>query len=724
MKIIEFQQVGMENFCNYIEPMELNFENGKLVVITGPNGVGKSNIFNAIPYTLYGITADGKRGDDVVNNIIGKDCHTWVKFKINDDDYEAHRYHKYTKRGNTVELSKNGEKPYKVGHREAVAEIERLIEPRKLFINTLLFSQNIKDFFTGLDDSKKKDIFRSILQLDNYTLYHEEVKNRIKDISEKIIELNQLLKVKTELLTYSKEQLNILKESEKLFIMNKNKIIESYKSQLNDLMNANNECMINLEIYKKSLVDIDKFEEKFKLQNQKLYELESEYLKVKESILNKTLLKESELKKSASEDISKIKTDSYKKKNDMSNSLTQEIQRLTNILNSEVNNLNTNFSLLENEINSLKERISEIKTNVTDNDISLCPTCDQEIGEKKKEELQQKVLNYQKSIESKLIVKKEIIERIKNLEEEYKFETEKINLQQLKDLDIILTEEKDNLSLVDNRLIEVLLVLKNKSQELIKQYSDENIIKRKQLEIEAEELKKENEKLQDIKNKVKDLEISISSNINNIKMLEGNITQKESEIFDDKQLIGYKNKIKDLNNELKQISNKRKSISDNLPILEFWKLAYSPNGIPAMLIDESIPFLNKQVAYYLDKIARGRYTVSFDTMSAIKSGEFRDKISVNVLDNQTKANSRIQLSGGQARLIDIATILTLNDLQCDVQDVSFNILLFDEIFDSLDDSNIGYVSNVIRTLTQDRFVSIISHRHIDQIEADEYLNLN
>jgi len=145
--------------------------------------------------------------------------------------------------------------------------------------------------------------------------------------------------------------------------------------------------------------------------------------------------------------------------------------------------------------------------------------------------------------------------------------------------------------------------------------------------------------------------------------------------------------------------------------------------MPAMLIDESIPFLNKQVSYYLDKMARGRYVVSFDTMAETKSGEFRDKISVNVIDNHTKANLRSQLSGGQTRLVDIATILTLNDLQCDVQDVSINILLFDEIFDSLDDSNIGYVSNVIRTLTKDRFVSIIAHSHIDQIEADEYLNL-
>jgi ABC-type transport system involved in cytochrome bd biosynthesis fused ATPase/permease subunit len=48
-----------------------------------------------------------------------------------------------------------------------------------------------------------------------------------------------------------------------------------------------------------------------------------------------------------------------------------------------------------------------------------------------------------------------------------------------------------------------------------------------------------------------------------------------------------------------------------------------------------------------------------------------------------------------------------------------NILLLDEIFDSLDDQNISYVSTVLRTLVKDRSINIISHRHIDTIEADE-----
>jgi DNA repair exonuclease SbcCD ATPase subunit len=84
----------------------------------------------------------------------------------------------------------------------------------------------------------------------------------------------------------------------------------------------------------------------------------------------------------------------------------------------------------------------------------------------------------------------------------------------------------------------------------------------------------------------------------------------------------------------------------------------------------------------------------------------------------------VQLSGGQTRLIDIATILTLGDLQASIQDVSINILLFDEIFDSLDEENIGYVSKVLSKLKFGKAIYLISHRHEGQLEADETLALH
>jgi len=42
----------------------------------------------------------------------------------------------------------------------------------------------------------------------------------------------------------------------------------------------------------------------------------------------------------------------------------------------------------------------------------------------------------------------------------------------------------------------------------------------------------------------------------------------------------------------------------------------------------------------------------------------------------------------------------------------------------LDDTNVEFVSKVLRILTSDRSVFVISHKHVDQLEADDVYNFS
>ena len=183
MNKVRFSKLGMENFCCYTEPMEIEIKDNSLTMIIGPNGIGKSTMFNAIPFTTYGETSTKLRGEDVVNNKVGKNCHTWLEFSINDEFYRLDRYVKYSKLGTTVHLrkGKNKDNIIKKGQKEVKPEIERILMPQKLFFNTKLFGQKVNSFFTDLEDSKQKEIFRKILNLDNYLLYQKEANNRISN---------------------------------------------------------------------------------------------------------------------------------------------------------------------------------------------------------------------------------------------------------------------------------------------------------------------------------------------------------------------------------------------------------------------------------------------------------------------------------------------------------------------------------------------------------------
>ena len=221
MRKIEILEVGMENFGPYIDPMILTFEKNTLTLMTGPNGSGKTTALDAIPFTLYNDTTKGGKGDDLVNNVSGKNCKTWVKFIVNDiDEYIITRYQKYTRFGNTVILNKNGEN-IKRGSREVLPVIEKLICSKRAFMNTLMFGQKVKDFFTDLLDSDKKLIFRELLFLILYDNYYKTTNDSLKENKLNQANIENSINITTGLLEDTFFQIKIITKLKQEFKKNK-----------------------------------------------------------------------------------------------------------------------------------------------------------------------------------------------------------------------------------------------------------------------------------------------------------------------------------------------------------------------------------------------------------------------------------------------------------------------------------------------------------------------
>ena len=726
MKNIEFQEVGMENYGPYIDPMVLEFENNKLTLITGPNGIGKTMAIDAIPFTLYGTTSKGAKGDDVVNNRVGKNCKTWVKFKVNDDQYLITRYHKYTKLQNTVIINLNGV-DIKQGHRETLPYIERVICPQQAFMNALMFGQKVKDFFTDLVDSKKKEIFRKLLDLEMFLVYYNCVVEALKKINEDSHDLRNSLQVKLGLIQDAEFQIKLLNEQKNHFYNDREEKIKERETALGNSLRLLNKWQKDLEELQKQDLDLESTITELAKINQQVNSLcEEGQREIKDLEAMKTA-KVADLQNKAQ----KAASDVNEKVSEELSALQQHRSDIKEASSKVVDNFKDQKHILDLERSkyestkvSLNERIKEIQDNVIDAEISECPLCEQVVDEKTIDMLYKKIHAFQDEINVANQRVFEIGASIDSLNLKLKQHSDRVNadLKQIESDERALKRAKqDKLESIQDKLQTAVFSVEEKAYEEKQRITKETDKKTEVLvlrELELKDIRKSQE--QNIQ-AVKEAEDTIKRLIQEQTQIEKEIKQLEETEYDETQLKSYASKILQLKKEIEKAKEDIEKYDALIEVAQFWKTGFSSAGIPSMLIDEAIPYMNERVEHYLDMLTAGRYVVSFDTLAETKAGDFRDKISVHVLDTQTRANTRVQLSGGQTRIIDIAIILTLGDLLSRIQDISFNILLFDEIFDALDEQNIQYVSKVLSKIKIGKAIYIISHQHQDHLEADETL---
>ena len=730
MRQVNIQEVGMENFGPYLDPMILEFKNDSIVLITGPNGIGKTMALDAISYTFYGSTSKGAKGDDVVNNTVGRNCKTWVKFKINDDQYLITRYQKYTKVNNTVILNKNGVDT-RSGHKEVLPEIEKLICSKGAFMNTLMFGQKVKNFFTDLVDSDKKVIFRELLGLEQYQLYYKETSDvRLKQVKESIDENQKSQGINEGLRVDTHTQIQILLDMKKRFEEEKQNVITELKTSIDSNKRLLKEWQEELVTLEKEDIDINETVTDLANIESELNTIQATLENEIQSIEQRKTTKLLDLQNKANNTSNEINAKYRKEYDRITNELTELRETLNDLVTtaqSRKHKVELKVENVESDIRNWQDRAHEIEENVIKAEISECPLCEQKVSEETTDLLSKKVVKYNSDISEGFKLASSLQEQIKEMNTEMIKGSDQLNsfIDKLKEENNqFLKQGSIEIQQVDERLIIATekvnkLAYDEQMQKGIAIQKAKNDINSTKLVLLSKKKDQEYfiEKMGDIKKTINDINHDISRR-------ELQIQEKEKEEYDEIQLNSYKKRQLTLDIELQNLETEWAVLDRKQMILDFWKTAFSSSGIPSMLIDEAIPFMNEKVADYLDKLTNGRYIVSFDTLASIKSGEFRDKISVNVVDTYTRANSRIQLSGGQTRIIDIATILTLGDLQASIQDVSINILLFDEIFDSLDEENIGYVSKVLSKLKVGKSIYLISHRHEDQLEADEVLTLH
>ena len=136
---------------------------------------------------------------------------------------------------------------------------------------------------------------------------------------------------------------------------------------------------------------------------------------------------------------------------------------------------------------------------------------------------------------------------------------------------------------------------------------------------------------------------------------------------------------------------------------------YSNQGIKSFILDDITPFLNRRVNKYLSKLTSGQIEVVFSTRSTLKTGEEREKFSIDII-NKNGGDTYSSNSGGEKKRIDLAINLALQDLVASRSSKKINIAMFDEVFDSLDENGIDGVISLLQELSQSKStILVVSH---------------
>lgn len=201
-------RLEMQAFLTYKEKEIIDFTllgDKGIYLISGKTGTGKTAIFDAIMYALYGIGSGKDRTDDQVRSSFAtEDEDTYVKlqFEANGKIYEITRNPEYRgpgKRGykkierNAVLTSNDGTPPIE-GKTEPTKQIEKILGlDAEQFRNIVMISQGEFAKFLKADTSSKEKIFRNLFSTQKFEklqlIVKEDANSAARDKKDNTIKL-------------------------------------------------------------------------------------------------------------------------------------------------------------------------------------------------------------------------------------------------------------------------------------------------------------------------------------------------------------------------------------------------------------------------------------------------------------------------------------------------------------------------------------------------------
>ena len=688
-----FKSITLRNFLSFgnnEQTIELNKKPYQVIVgynkdksdsASDRNGVGKSTMFEAIHYALFGKSIGNKVTlGNLNNNINKKNMVVTLSFTKDGVDYVIERgrtpnFLKFTRNGESVVDETQGDS------RETQSEIEKILGMNEDVYNQIVCLSCKVPVFLEQTTANQKQILEKILGVDVIGEKIDSLKSLIKetknDLNNETFKYNTIKTQNDALKASIDKQINDMNVAKEKWLQNINYGIEVTKNGINYL----------------EQIDIDKEMENFKLLENYLTQegVNQQNQQLKNSLEHK--IKESDIvirnHQARINILSSYDYESEKANFAYNESLQpemikywQEENRIKELKTFKEQNLEYNFKRLSDEIKRKQEELANIKEDV-------CPTCGQPMG-----------------VEEVAKIKNEKMNEIKKLQEE------------VHQIDLKIIDYNHEIQSFVPKTFEQKPTQHTSMYELLRDESELSMLKEK---LEFEKTNKEtNEKalndivIVDLGEKPQTHYSSMNEIMNHKGMLQSHYTtlksyedQLKTNPFEqqEKSIEEMKTMIVDLDDSA------MRNIADDLAHQEtLLKLLNSPSSfIRKTILDKSLEFLNSKIMQYLAHLG-SLHTVTFNNDMSI---------SISYMGVEYG-----YVSSGEMGRISTALTLAFRDVWETLNNCSVNLLAMDEVIDriGLDTSGVEMMVNNLKS-KQDKNVMLVTHNEVLINQAPELLTL-
>lgn len=659
-------EVGIKNFMSFQGEHVIPFRPG-VRLVAGDNGVGKTTMFEAVFWGLYGETTKGVGADEVINDDVGSGCAVQVLLLgSNNTRLLVNRERKSNSLSYTIFGADDKRTKFCRESMDATQQdLNKVLgADASMFKNFCYFSQEDFEFFSSMSDAGQKALCKSLRKIDRF----ESAELAVKDINSKVSAVADNIKTS---ISWTESSL-VEKEHEmedfgrRAAEWEATKVVEltRYSEQHLEAQKRAISAKKTLDVLDSELTVLE--EERQKLKRPVVFNIDAALLdaeKIAQELLDNHLVEVEEAQRSPV----------LKKVADVELELKYDIRKH------------------ESDVLALGMDIEKTKASLEKLRSGICPIglgdCDRVVN---KTFVRNAGLELEKLFEQKSELEKVGLG----------FEQRRLDLAELVKRGQEITDfiQKGLLSLSSLRadVKQAQFAVENKKAELLSAFDAE--------------VKSLSDDIRNMEAKRRELSVAHAAALGDISAIDEKVQSLNLAKNVAVELLETATAaVFDLKGKLVALKKEQEKCADDIALSSFWAKGFSNQGIVSYLLDGFAKSFTGFVNEALFELTGGRYAAELSTQKKLRSGEWREKFEFKVFVDGRERSYKA-LSGGQKARINFATVMALGSIvEKQTGGRPFGFVVLDELVTDLDSEGTESVYGLLEKLAGGGSAYVVTH---------------